>query len=260
MLSFDVPPNPGCAVPLFLSLDSPCAEDWSAMTGEGAVRHCARCDKDVHDLSALPRASVDAVLANPAGACVRFTRRSDGSVRLAAAAMLASGLAACAPHPAGIPTGEQGDLAGTTVTIDVTSPPPAGMCTPGKPRPLVGTAAGTMRIEVTDDGGLSVPGAVVTLTPEDGSAPVQRITDDDGLLVFEGLAPGSYRWTAVRMNFSKAFGTVRLAKDTAIAIGLEIGLEYGSEWMGALVYTPTITPGTVPTSTTYSRDRLDRIP
>jgi hypothetical protein len=70
------------AAPLLDSLRvaSPCHEPWSAMSGDDRSRHCARCEKDVHDLSALTRTEAEAFLREHSGACVRFYRRIDGTI------------------------------------------------------------------------------------------------------------------------------------------------------------------------------------
>jgi hypothetical protein len=64
-----------------LRVASPCGEDWSAMQGDDRVRHCDKCDKNVFDLSAMTRAEAETFVANIEGsACVRFFRRTDGTV------------------------------------------------------------------------------------------------------------------------------------------------------------------------------------
>ena len=64
-----------------LRIASPCEASWEAMEGDGPVRRCHRCEKDVYDVAGL---SSDAVLAllerfneRP---CVRLHRRADGTV------------------------------------------------------------------------------------------------------------------------------------------------------------------------------------
>jgi hypothetical protein len=84
---------------LRIAIASPCRARWSAMAGDDKKRFCGECKKHVHNLSAMSRAEVDALL-GASGAdghppCVRFFQRSDGTVltgdcpvgvRLAAAA------------------------------------------------------------------------------------------------------------------------------------------------------------------------------
>jgi hypothetical protein len=60
---------------------SPCSADWSAMSGDDRVRHCARCDRNVYNLSEMTRADAERLVAEREGrVCVRFYRRSDGTV------------------------------------------------------------------------------------------------------------------------------------------------------------------------------------
>jgi hypothetical protein len=60
---------------------APCNADWSKMKGDLRVRHCAQCDQNVYDLSAMTRAEAEA-LVNSAEArvCIRFFTRADGTV------------------------------------------------------------------------------------------------------------------------------------------------------------------------------------
>lgn len=88
---------------------SPCKERWDDMTGDEHVRFCGRCEKNVYDLSSLTAAQAEALLAERGESmCVRFFRRSDGTVltsdcpvggrkrfwRRTAVAAVASGMAA----------------------------------------------------------------------------------------------------------------------------------------------------------------------
>jgi hypothetical protein len=119
-----------------VAIASPCHEDWGAMTPEGARRFCDRCDKHVHDLSALTEVQARALLTRPAerdaGICVRYRANAAGEIvfapptnvvpigalrrrrvaaALPAAAGLAMALAACTPHdnPDARPTPTIGD-------------------------------------------------------------------------------------------------------------------------------------------------------
>jgi len=73
-----------------------CQESWTDMDGGGAVRHCGSCDKDVFDLSALPRAEAEALLRDTEGRiCVRLFRTPDGRVVTADDAPLSRPVATC---------------------------------------------------------------------------------------------------------------------------------------------------------------------
>jgi hypothetical protein len=74
-----------------LTVPDPCPADWSAMAAVGGdgerVRHCRHCDRHVYDLSALPRAAAERLVADHLSAavpmCVRMIRRADGTVTTA---------------------------------------------------------------------------------------------------------------------------------------------------------------------------------
>ncbi len=64
---------------------SPCHEPFEAMSGEGAVRSCARCDQEVFDLAQMTLGQAEALIAaRSAGrACVRLHKRRDGTMMFA---------------------------------------------------------------------------------------------------------------------------------------------------------------------------------
>ncbi len=98
-------------LPLFSSVrvETPCNENWNAMPGTDRVRHCARCDYDVHDLSAMLPEDAEALLANTSGRlCVRIDTPSPPiasigtrAKNLAAAIGAGIALAACSPGEEG---------------------------------------------------------------------------------------------------------------------------------------------------------------
>lgn len=83
---------------------APCPAKWSEMRGDDRVRHCAACDKNVFNLSAMATDEAEALLAATEGErCIRLFRRADGTVltsncpvglRRARARTLAIGVAA----------------------------------------------------------------------------------------------------------------------------------------------------------------------
>jgi len=59
---------------LYLSVPTPCEENWSQMTRTAAGRHCSSCNKTVVDFSILSDAAIFAVIANSNGTvCGRFS-------------------------------------------------------------------------------------------------------------------------------------------------------------------------------------------
>jgi hypothetical protein len=119
-----------------LPIVRPCDRDWDSMPGDERRRHCANCDRDVLNLSALTESEAAGLLAETRGpVCVRY--RSDaasgeiafrparprGLARHARAAALAAAL-----------------LAAPSVYADASIPPVQQSST--KPRRRVGTAKG----------------------------------------------------------------------------------------------------------------------
>lgn len=72
--------------PLFelLRVARPCEQDWDGMTPEDGGRHCASCQKSVHDVATLRTSDVEDLVRAMAGQeppCIRlFVRRSDGAI------------------------------------------------------------------------------------------------------------------------------------------------------------------------------------
>jgi hypothetical protein len=71
---------------LKVAFPSPCNEPWEGMAPVGCNRHCASCDKIIHDLSALKLAEVEHLLESGAEVCVRARVGKRGQIELADAA------------------------------------------------------------------------------------------------------------------------------------------------------------------------------
>jgi hypothetical protein len=64
-----------------VSIAAPCRASWDEMVGDAHVRFCGQCEKNVYNLSSLPREEAEALLAAKEGKmCVRLFRREDGTV------------------------------------------------------------------------------------------------------------------------------------------------------------------------------------
>jgi hypothetical protein len=64
-----------------LQLREPCDVAWEDMQGDGEVRFCACCQRDVHDLSALTRTEARELLASRgSNVCVNFLVDADGKM------------------------------------------------------------------------------------------------------------------------------------------------------------------------------------
>lgn len=64
-----------------LQIASPCPASWAEMKGDDRARHCAACDKQVYNISAMTSEEVVALIERTEGHfCGRLYRRRDGSV------------------------------------------------------------------------------------------------------------------------------------------------------------------------------------
>ena len=80
-----------------LPIARPCGESFAEMPGDERTRFCAKCNQEVHDLSAGTEEEAGAIFRRAGGkrACVRFARDASGAVRFGLAAAAALSLAAC---------------------------------------------------------------------------------------------------------------------------------------------------------------------
>jgi hypothetical protein len=61
---------------------SPCNASWDQMTGDDRVRFCGSCQKNVFNLSAMPREEAENLLRERSNGelCVRYFQRADGTI------------------------------------------------------------------------------------------------------------------------------------------------------------------------------------
>jgi hypothetical protein len=64
-----------------LRVATPCSVPWKSMVGDGRVRSCVECSKQVFNISKMSRADAEVLLREHVeGVCVRFYRRIDGTI------------------------------------------------------------------------------------------------------------------------------------------------------------------------------------
>jgi hypothetical protein len=59
---------------------SPCTADWDKMVGDDRKRFCESCGESVYNVSALTRQEAEGLVGRTDGVCIRFFRRTDGTV------------------------------------------------------------------------------------------------------------------------------------------------------------------------------------
>jgi hypothetical protein len=63
---------------------TPCRADWNEMLGDDRVRACAKCEKQVFNLSSMTRDEAEALIVERNGdLCGRYFQRADGTILLA---------------------------------------------------------------------------------------------------------------------------------------------------------------------------------
>jgi hypothetical protein len=61
---------------------SPCTQPWEAVDGNGSVKFCAHCQRDVHDLSCMTTSQVEQLLAEKRnGLCVQYETDHGGTIK-----------------------------------------------------------------------------------------------------------------------------------------------------------------------------------
>ena len=64
-----------------IKIASPCSADWNAMSGDDKKRFCGECKLNVYNLSGMTKDEAENLIIEKEGRlCVRFYRRSDGTV------------------------------------------------------------------------------------------------------------------------------------------------------------------------------------
>ena len=71
---------------LKVTFPEPCAEPWDEMAPAGCNRHCASCDKVIHNLASLTLDEAETLLETEDEVCVRARVKNGGEVTLAPSA------------------------------------------------------------------------------------------------------------------------------------------------------------------------------
>ncbi len=105
-----------------IAIPTRCRARWDDMVGNEVVRHCGKCHREVHDLSRMTRAEIEALLGVESPLpCVRLRRRPDGRVVTADCPVEAPSVAARALRTvtAGVLFGASAGVAATIASLPV---------------------------------------------------------------------------------------------------------------------------------------------
>ncbi len=120
--------------------------------------------------------------------------------------------------------------------------------------------AGSIKGTVIDDGGLSVPGVLVTLSsPSLIGGAQQRTTGPDGDFLFSELPPGSFLLVAQKQGFSTVRKTdvvVSIARTTQVTVEMKVG----AEELTVQQEKPTVDTEKASTGQNFNKEFLSRVP
>jgi hypothetical protein len=150
---------------LKVEFPEPCSERWDDMAPHGCHRHCASCDKVIHDLAALTIEEAEELLAREEEACVRAQIGPGGVVRL---------------KPSGRSAGRRMvSAAGASLALATA----ACQTVPPAEEPPSYAISGAFNRYVVKS---------VTLYPSPGKSQRRKPDRKTGSVTFSGLAPGTY--------------------------------------------------------------------
>jgi len=231
-----------------IRIASPCPADWEKMVGDERVRHCAECNLNVYNLSAMTERQVHQLIEDSRGKrlCTRFYRRADGTIltqdcpwslralkrrasRIAAAmlaAMMSIGVAFGKNHPQQSSSQQAANR----------------------------QAKAGVWITVLDPQGALVRGAEVRIIDSSGKQAYAKTSDSDPLF-FPPFPSGNYLLVIDAQGFSKFSQQVALKQDKLEDLKVKLTVSEAS--LGILIETdaPIVqTESTV--STTFERKML----
>lgn len=203
-------------------IPAPCDADWDSMIGTDRVRFCEHCNLQVTNLSNLTRQEAMRLVARSEGRlCVRFVRRTDGSI---AAKQSEKKLHQISRRVSRLAAGA------FTATLSLTSA--AAQTTNSQPRAVAVAEAIAPQVSVgsslsgviSDPQGALVSGATVTLSSKDGSSYVFN-TGDDGMYRFSLLPAGTYALAVDAVSFpSTNLDDIQLTDASERSINVELKL------------------------------------
>ena len=190
---------------------SPCPADWEKMVGDERVRHCAECNLNVYNLSAMTESQVKELIAGSRGKrlCTRFYRRADGTVltqdcpwslqalnrkvsRLAAAVLTA--------------------VMGVTVAMARNKPQPATCeCSQSQQKDS------GIKLVVVDQHGAVISKAEINVEGKSIKEPIAGVTGPSGEWSQPQLTAGRYKVTVKAPGFS-AFSSVVVVHDGTMLV------------------------------------------
>jgi len=232
-----------------IRIASPCPAEWGKMVGDERVRHCAECNLNVYNLSAMTERQVQELIAASRGKrlCARFYRRADGTVLTQDCPWSVRALKRRVSQIAAA-------VLAAMMSIGVAFGKNNSQQSPSQQAANHQAKAGVW-ITVFDPQGALVPGAEVRLIDSSGKQVYAKTGDSDALF-FPALPSGNYLLVIEARGFSRFSQQVALKQDKLEDLKAKLTVSEAS--MGIFIETdaPIVqTESTV--STTFERKMLN---
>jgi len=212
---------PGAGLDLSsIRIASPCPADWNKMVGDDRVRHCAECNLNVYNLSAMTERQARQLLDGNSGKriCLRLYRRADGTIITQDCPWGFRALKRRATRIASA-------LFSAVLSISAARAKPIPQQNP-QPIEQSQDSQTNLAITVVDAQGAVVSNVQVILTgPKTKPGPqATGVTDSTGRAVFPSLAAGEYTITVDAKYFLTERQSVLLAagKSSNLVIKMKI--------------------------------------
>jgi hypothetical protein len=174
-----------------IRIASPCPADWNKMVGDERIRHCAECNLNVYNLSAMTERQARQLLEGNSGkrVCLRLYRRADGTIITQDCPWGFRALKRRATRFASA-------LFSAVLSVSIAKAQPVPQQNPQPTKEGRESQSG-LAVTVVDPQRAVLPHAEVILTgPKTKPGPQAiGVTDDMGKVGFPSLAPGEYTIT-----------------------------------------------------------------
>jgi hypothetical protein len=194
-----------------LRIASPCPADWEKMAGDDRVRHCAECNLNVYNLSAMTERQVQELIQDSRGKrlCTRFYRRADGTV-----------LTQDCPWSLRALTRKVSRLAAAVLTAIMGV---AVAMARNKPRPATCECSQSqqkdsgIKLIVVDQHGAVIPKAEIAVEGKSFKDPIAGVTGPSGEWIQPKLTAGRYKVTVKAHGFSTFNNVVEVRAGALLA-------------------------------------------